>query len=433
MRSLINRIKEQARKNLALAIITAFVIGGLLFGTLVFFSVSGRFTEFGNNLRNRYLELKEEIVSRFGKEISGFDLNKGKEDGGFLKESRESKVYEPADEHERKLIEVIDSTAPSVVSVSISKDVPVMKTCEINPFGNRNPFGDSWALSVPCESGKTTREKIGGGTGFIVSADGLILTNKHVVGDKNGFYSVLLSDDRKFDAKVVATDDYQDIALLKIDASGLKPLSLGDSDKVRLGQTAITIGNALGEFQNTVSVGIISGKGRSLTAADQLTGRLESIDSVFQTDASINSGNSGGPLINLRGEVIGINTAIVQGAQNVGFAIPINRARRAIESYRVAGKISTAFLGVNYLKSDEGCIIKAAAAYPNGVIKDSPADKAGLRIDDVIIEADGKSLKNGNNSLSSVISEHYPGDTIKLKVKRGDQILDLSATLSERK
>lgn len=432
MRSFFIRIKEKAKKNLALTIVITFIFGGILIGGLVYLTVSGRFSNFGNNIRSYYAELGDKVMSRLGREIPGLNINRENSNDGFLKESRESKIYEPADEHERKLIEAIDSTSGSVVSISISKDVPIMKTCQVNPFGN---FGidNGWTLNVPCDSGKTSREKIGGGTGFVVSSDGLILTNKHVVGEKNGFYTVFLNDDRKFDAKVVATDDYQDIALLKIDTTGLVPLSLGDSDKVRLGQTVITIGNALGEFQNTVSVGIISGKGRNVTAADQMTGQLENIDSVFQTDASINSGNSGGPLINLRGEVIGINTAIVEGAQNVGFAVPINRARRAIESYRMGGKISTAFLGVNYTKGNDGCIVKADAAYPNGVIKDSPADKAGLKAGDIIIEADGKSLKNGDNSLSSVIAEHYPGDTIRLKVKRGEEILDISATLSERK
>ncbi len=434
MRSFLNKLKEKIKKNLVLSIILVFVFGVVATGGVSYLLVSGKVSGWGDNIKSSYMELRDRILSRFGKELEELRLGSGVPEDGFLKESRESKTYEPASEHEKTIISAIDLTEGSVVSVSISKDIAIMETCEVNPFGNYDPYGfyKGWTFSVPCDSGKTTREEIGGGTGFVVSSDGLILTNKHVVSDTKGFYTVFTNDGSKYDAKVVALDEYQDIALLKIEAMGLNPLTLGDSDKVRLGQTVITIGNALGEFQNTVSIGIISGKGRSITATDGSTGKTETIDSVFQTDASINSGNSGGPLINLRGEVIGINTAIVQGAQNVGFAIPINRARRAIESYRMGGKISTAFLGVNYMKTDDGSVVKSSAEAPNGVIEGSPADKAGLKVNDIIIEADGKSLKNGI-SISSVIAEHYPGDTIKLKVKRGEETLEISVTLSERK
>ncbi len=192
---------------------------------------------------------------------------------------------------------------------------------------------------------KKEKQKVGGGTGFIVSSDGLIVTNKHVVSDKDAEYTVYLSDGKKYKAKVLAVHPVDDLALIKINASGLPTLKLGDSDKIKLGQFVLAIGNALAEFQNTVSFGVISGLKRSITASDE-SGGVERLEDLIQTDAAINFGNSGGPLINLRGEVIGINTAIAGGAENIGFAIPVNRVKKMIDEFRQRGKIEIPFLGV---------------------------------------------------------------------------------------
>lgn len=423
MRSFIKK-----NKNAAIILLSAFIAGSLITGSVVYFFVSGAAVSWGDRAEMFALRVKDSVVSYFSPAgDQGADSPYSASDG-FLKEEGE-RIYESTNSYEEAIIRAVESAESGVVSIAVSKDVPVIETCRVNPFGSL----DGWSIAVPCKSpsGKTEREKIGGGTGFIVSSDGLILTNKHVAGDARAFYAVFLNNGEKYEAKVAAVDEYQDLALLKIEATGLRALRLGDSDSVRLGQTAIAIGNALDEFQNTVSVGVISGKGRSASAINPRTGDVESIDSVFQTDAAINPGNSGGPLLNLRGEVIGVNTAIVQGAQNIGFAIPINRARRAIDSYRLAGKITSAFLGVRYVKVDEGALIQGDKNDP-AVVKGSPAEAAGLKEGDIIIEAGGKLLNNGN-SLSSVVSEYFPGDSLRLKVKRGEETLSLTAILSERK
>ena len=251
-------------------------------------------------------------------------LNKVREQESFPGESLV--LYDPRVEYEEMVIGVVDKATPSVVSIVVSRYVPVLERCPVtDPF-----WGPGFRLYIPCDLGRTQRVEVGGGTGFFVSSDGLILTNKHVVADRNAEYIVFAGEDARHSAKVVAIDDVEDLALLKIEGDNFPALPLGDSNAVRLGQTAIAIGNALGEFKNTVSRGVISGLDRTVQAHDPL-GRTVTIEGVFQTDAAINPGNSGGPLINLRGEVIGINTAIARGAENIGFAIPVNKARELIQ------------------------------------------------------------------------------------------------------
>jgi len=246
---------------------------------------------------------------------------------GFLRDEIPADSYESRIEYEEAVISAVDKAAPSVVSIVVSKDVPILERCPVtDPF-----FGDGFRFYVPCDSGRTENVEVGGGTGFFVSDDGLILTNKHVVSDRDADYTVFSGEDTSYAARVMAVDDVEDLALLKVEGNGFPVLSLGNSDSVRLGQTAIAIGNALGEYKDTISVGVISGLSRTITAIDP-AGDDETIEGVFQTDAAINPGNSGGPLINLRGEVIGINTAIVDGAENIGFAIPINKARNVLKS-----------------------------------------------------------------------------------------------------
>lgn len=220
---------------------------------------------------------------------------------------------------------VVRQVSPAVVSIIVSKYVSILQQEYYNPFGENSPF----KILIPriVEKGKELKE-VGGGSGFIISADGLIVTNKHVVLDKEAEYTVLTNDGNKFPAQVLARDSAQDVAILKIDANNLPTVTLGNSDNIEIGETVIAIGNALGEFRNTVSSGIISGLMRSITAGGG--GFSEQLDQVIQTDAAINSGNSGGPLLNLYGEVIGINTAVAQNAENIGFAIPINQVKPSI-------------------------------------------------------------------------------------------------------
>jgi serine protease Do len=354
-------------------------------------------------------------------------------------------LYKPVIDYEEAVIKAVEIAEPSVVSIVVTKDLPKIEECIYDPFSDLPPefrdfFGRGFRFSTPCERG-TERKEIGGGTGFIVSEDGLILTNKHVVFDTKAEYTVLTNDGKKYDAKVLARDPVQDLAVIKINASDLRPVKLGDSDTVKLGQTVIAIGNSLGEFRNTVSVGVISGLQRTITAGGAGFGR-ETIRGVIQTDAAINPGNSGGPLLNLKGEVIGINTAIVSGAQNIGFAIPINQAKRAIESVKKTGSIKVPYLGVRYLMVTEemakkqnlgasyGALVRGTADGP-GVIPGSPAAKAGVLAEDIILEVDGVRV-DADHPLGNLIQKYGIGDTITLKVLRGKETLTLKATLEER-
>ena len=354
-------------------------------------------------------------------------------------------LYKPAIDYEQAVMSAVESAAPSVVSIVISKDLPIIENCAYDPFLDmpsnfKQFFGQGFQFSQPCQKG-TVKKEIGGGTGFLVSEDGLILTNKHVVFDEKAEYTVLTNDGKKYAAKVLARDPAQDLAVIKIDETGLKPAKLGDSDSVKLGQTAIAIGNSLGEFKNTVSVGVISGLARTVTASGQGFG-TETIQGVMQTDAAINPGNSGGPLLNLRGEVIAINTAVVSGAESIGFAIPINQAKRDIQSVKTTGSIKSPYLGVRYLIVNEeiaktqklivnyGALVRGTGEGPAATV-DSPAPKAGILAEDIILELNGQKITE-ENPLSTLIQKYNIGDTVTLKIQRSDKTLNLKAVLAER-
>ena len=329
------------------------------------------------------------------------------------------------------VIEAVKKTNPAVVSIIISKEVPKYETY-IDPNQNDNPFGDlfpgfNFNFNIPqYRQNGTEKKEIGGGSGFFVSSDGLIVTNKHVVDQKNVEYTVFTNDGKKHSAKVVARDPILDIALIKIE--GTFPfLSLGNSDSLEVGQSVIAIGNALGEFRNTVSVGVISGLSRSVTAGDSF-GKTELLDHVIQTDAAINPGNSGGPLLDLSGRVIGVNVAVAQGSQNVGFALPINSVQGAIESVKLTGKIVRPYLGIRYvainaemkeknnLSAGYGVLVKTGAnSNELAVIPGSPADKAGIVENDIILEVDGIKIDDKTN-LASVIRQKKIGDVVNLKI-----------------
>jgi len=354
-------------------------------------------------------------------------------------------LYKPVIDYEAAVVAAVKRASPAVVSITISKNVPIIENCPTDPLGNLPPdirqfFGNDFpGFSVPCEKG-TKFQEVGGGSGFIISENGLILTNKHVVVDAAASYTVLTNDGKKYDAKVLARDPAQDLAVLKIEATGLPTVTLGDSSSIELGQTAIAIGNALGEFRNTVSVGVISGLSRTVSASGG--GVSETIQGVIQTDAAINPGNSGGPLLNLKGEVIGINTAVAEGAQNIGFTIPINRAKRDIDSVKSTGAIVTPYLGVRYimvtpdlaksgkLPFDYGALIKGGSDGP-AVAPGSPADKAGLKSGDIILELNGEKL-DLNNTIGDAIGNLSVGDSVNLKIRRGTNEISVTATLAKR-
>jgi len=316
-----------------------------------------------------------------------------------------------------------------------------------------SPFGE---LKIPQYKQEGTKQKeVGSGTGIIVSEDGMVLTNKHVVAEEGVNYTVMTKQGKKYSAEVLATDPFQDIALLQIqgvrdlDDGGqvqedFPAIDLGDSDNLRIGQYALTIGNALGEFKNTVSVGVISGLDRSITASG--AGKIQTMEGLIQTDAAVNQGNSGGPLVNLQGEVIGINTAMAQSAENIGFAIPINKAKRAVKQVKETGEIAYPFLGIHYtmvneelqqhydLEVDYGAWIgrnRAGQETDQAIVEDSVADEAGLRSGDIIIKFDGQKLTT-ENTLADVIMNYSPGDVVKLRVLRNGIYKTMEITLGER-
>lgn len=351
--------------------------------------------------------------------------------------------YVPQTSQEEAIIKVVKEVSPAVVSIVITKDVPIMEQY----------YEDFFGFGIPQYRQKgTQKQEIGGGTGFIISKNGTILTNKHVVSDQEAEYTVLTNDGKKYPAKVLAKDPVQDLAIIKIEeATGTESniipesfpiIKLGDSDNLQIGQTVIAIGNALGEFRNTVSTGVVSGLSRTIVASG--AGMQETIEDVVQTDAAINSGNSGGPLLNLKGEVIGINTATVQGAQSIGFAIPINKAKKDIEQVSTLGKISYPFLGVRYalineevkkeygLDVDYGVLVLKGENNEPAVTAGSAAEKAGLEEGDVILEFNGEKI-TADNSLAKLIQKYNPGESVTLKIMRGKEEMTLNAVLGERK
>jgi serine protease Do len=356
-------------------------------------------------------------------------------------------LSKPVTDYEGAVIAAVKKASPAVVSIVISKDVSLVENCQGDPFASFPPeFRDllqqQFPNGLPCSDQQGTQlQEVGGGSGFIISSDGLIATNKHVVDDKSASYTVFTNDGNKYDARVLAYDPSQDLAILKINASNLPTVTLGDSDSVQLGQTAIAIGNALGEFRNTVSVGVVSGLARDITASDQ-SNLMENIQGVMQTDAAINPGNSGGPLLNLRGEVVGINTAIATGAQNIGFAIPINQAKRDINSVRTSGTIQSPYLGIRYrvvtpalakqqqLPVSYGALVNKDQDGP-GVAPNSPAAAAGVQEGDLIYQINGVQL-SGNVQLGELIANLNVGDPVTLNLYRNGKQLTIQANLVQR-
>ncbi len=345
---------------------------------------------------------------------------------------------------ESLLVSLVEKSTSGVVSVVISKDVPKYRSFFDDPNFPSFFFGRPFGGDANSNQGETEKQTIGEGSGFFVSSDGTIVTNKHVVEDLQADYTVITSDKKEHVARVLARDPVQDIAILKIDGDGFPALDLGDSENLRVGQTAVAIGNSLGEFSNTVSRGIISGLKRSLVAGSGM-GASERLSGIIQTDAAINPGNSGGPLLNLSGDVIGINVAMAQGAQNIGFAIPVNSIKHALDEVRNTGKISAPFLGVrsvaitpeiqkaNNLPFAYGALIVRGQNITDlAVVPGSPADKADIVENDIILEIDGTKIDT-DSQLADIIASKHVGDTVTLKVWHKGNTRDITVTLEERK
>ena len=345
--------------------------------------------------------------------------------------AKEEPISEP-------VVEAVAKVNDAVVSVVVTKDVPVYERYyeTYNPWGF---FGGGFSIPRIRESGTEERE-VGGGSGFIVSQDGMVITNHHVVADETARYSLLLNDGSVYKVEVLDTDAQLDIAVLKIAEPIDSPLTVaqfGDSNELRLGQTVIAIGNALAEFQNSVSVGVISGLSRSIVASDAL-GNTEYLDQVIQTDAAINPGNSGGPLLNNTGEVIGVNVATSRGADNIGFAIPAEVVVQVLDSVREYGEIARPFLGVRYttinsriaeandLPVDYGALL-ATSEGEDAVLQDSPALKAGLQEGDIIVSINGRSLRD--RDLSTVLRSVPIQKEVPIEIIRDGAYIEKRVTL----
>ncbi len=357
---------------------------------------------------------------------------------------------------EEQTVAVVEHVSPAVVSIVVSKDVPTYEQYYTNP-GAGNPLFNQFFgnMQVPqYRQNGTQNQEIGAGSGFLVTADGYIVTNRHVVSDEQAQYTVVLQDGGKYDAKVLGRDPVNDIAVLKIEkkpAEGETPadgdfpfLAFGDSSQLKVGQSVIAIGYSLGRFSNTVSTGIVSGLERRIQAGD---GRdlNEDLFGVIQTDTAINPGNSGGPLLNLRGEVIGVNVAIVQGSQNIGFSLPANDVKKVADSVRTGGKISRPFFGVRYvlitkelkeknqLSVDYGALVsRGQNADELAVMPGSPADIAGIVENDIILEVGGTKIDE-DHPLQMLVAKLSAGQNVILKVLHKGVAKTIEVTLTERK
>lgn len=348
-------------------------------------------------------------------------------------------------DYQQQIIKAVKKVLPAVVSLAVAKDLEEIASELPHEFYHLSPreqaFLESRLRQAPRD--ESGRVKLGGGSGFIVHKDGLILTNKHVIADPHAVYTVIIDEGKRYETKILAVDPINDVAILKIDEKNLPTVEMGSARDIKLGQSVIAIGNALGEFQNTVSTGVISGLSRLITAMTDFSGHQERLRGLIQTDAAINPGNSGGPLINLAGEAIAINAAIVFGAQNIGFAIPIERAKKDLEEIKKYGRIRHPFLGIRYmilnrllrerfrLPLDYGAlIIKEGVPGDAAVIPGSAADKAGLKEYDIIFSCDKKKITE-EETLEDVIAVHEIGDTLELEILRDSKKIAKKITLED--
>jgi 2-alkenal reductase len=319
------------------------------------------------------------------------------------KDTQKEELYQPQLTHEQKIIETTEKAIEGVVAI------------------------------------ETTDQTVAG-SGFFISKDGYVLTNRHVVSDPGDYY-VITNDGEKLEAEIVDRDPLRDLAFLKVEGSDFHKITLGNSDSLRLGQTAIAIGYSLGQLKNSVSVGVVSGLVRDIWARSGWD--LEQLKGMIQTDAAINPGNSGGPLLNLKGEVIGINTAKSFQGDNVGFALPINKIIPVINSVLENGKIVNPFLGVRYLIVDEyememrglpidyGALILRGGPDLPAITPDSPANRIGLREGDIITKLAGEKITI-DNPLSDIILQYSPGDQIEVEYMRGKETFTKMVELAER-
>lgn len=333
-------------------------------------------------------------------------------------------------EDEDRLASLVEGILPAVVSIDIKKDLRSRMRAmdEFEGF-----FADDEAPEGV---------SIGGGSGFFVSDDGIVVTNRHVIQDEDAQYEIVFQDGKRLPATVLALDPVMDLGFLHVSGTGFPTLPLGDSDRLRVGSQVIAVGNALAEFRNSVTLGVVSGKNRRIVASDYLG--TDVIEEAIQTDAAINPGNSGGPLIAMDGRVVGVNTAVTDNAQSLGFALPINVVKLALQSVQREGRIVRPWLGVRYVAVDDliatqnhlthtqGVLLVAGSdPEDSAVLEGSPADRAGLKEGDIILALDGIVIDDAH-SLGGLIAKRSPGDRVTLQVERDGRQFSVQVLLEER-
>lgn len=382
---------------------------------------------------------------------------------------------------ESEATNAIEKAAPAVMSIVATKDLQTFRQNPFDLFYFNDPFFEQFGFPFggqpqqrrgqgrqepQQQEPETKRQTVAGGTGFIVRDDGFALTNKHVVNDKDADYLAILPSGKEYDVEILSIDPLNDLAVVQlhekvVDANGRKTgekknfgakpsklpvVELGDSSQVKVGQRVFAIGYARGEYENSVTAGIVSATGRQIQASDQGGGFRETLSNLIQTDAAINFGNSGGPLINLAGQVVGINTAIDAAASGIGFAIPANEVKAVLSSIETHGKIVRPLLGVRHVILNKetaeqyglsgveyGALISGDRTKgETPIVPGSPAEKAGLRVDDVILEVDGEKVTD-KHPLQAIIRGHQPNDTLRLKVWRSGSTFETTVKLDELK
>ena len=332
---------------------------------------------------------------------------------------------------ESLVIDVVDRVSASVVTVGISTTRRTQDIFEIDPFDPFNIFRQ--------RPGREEKVEQDIGSGFIISEEGLIVTNKHVVSEPEAKYRVITKDDKEYEVQKIYRDPVNDLAILKINPSVgsgqvLQPVEMGDSSKLKVGQMAIAIGTALGEFRNTVTTGVISGLGRGITAGSPFEGYAEKLDNVIQTDAAINPGNSGGPLLNSSGQVIGVNAAIASSGENIGFALPINAVKDALKNFNATGQFNRPFLGIRYKSITKDLALMndvPEGAYVVEVVTGTPAEQAGLKEGDIITKIDGNRIAGEDGEVAKIISTKKVGDIISVTFWRDGEEKTVRVKLAE--
>lgn len=346
--------------------------------------------------------------------------------GGNFRVEEPRTITQKILQEESVVIDIAEDASDSVVTVAIIKEQQVAQSYFLDPFG---VFGSP--LSKPSGKPETVERDIG--TGFVVSKEGMIVTNKHVVADLDAEYRIITKNDEELEVQKIYRDPVNDIAILSVNAE-LNPIDLGDSNNLKVGQFVVAIGTALGEFRHTVTTGVISGMGRGIQAGDGFGGFVEELDNVIQTDAAINPGNSGGPLINSAGQVIGVNTAVSTAGENIGFAIPINVVKASLDNFYATGKFSRPLLGVRYrMIPQETAILNNVpqGAYLVEVVEGSTAADAGFIQGDIIMKFGGEKLSDDDKSLASLINKKKVGEIVEIEYWRDGETSIVSVELKE--